>query len=433
MLVEFKVGNYRSFREEQTLSLVASNDTELPGNCVDQGKLRLLKTVGIYGPNASGKSNLINALSTMQEIIEKPAKPGKKLPVTPFKLDDKYSKKPSSFEAIFYHKKIRYQYGFTATSERIYDEWLYAYPEGRLKDIAQTWFKRKFNKKTGKTDWNFGSYLKGEKEKLKDRAINNVLLLSVGAQWNNKQLTIVYEWFVEKLRVMPSDVRWLPVTSRILTDAKEASTEFGKHLNEWIIDLLKTADLGICGIDAKQIKPEDIRFPEELSPEDKGIIVESLKKSPKFDIKTLHHDVTGKKDIYFQMKDESEGTQRYFELLGPCLETIAKSFTAVFDELERSLHPLLTRKIVELIQNSNFEKSVPQLIFATHDTTLLDPELFRRDQIWFTEKNEENATQLYSMADYKERRPRKKEAMQKGYLSGRYGAVPIIEAFELNG
>ncbi|MEA3224515.1 MAG: AAA family ATPase [Planctomycetota bacterium] len=163
MLVEFRVANYRSFREEQTLSLVASKDTELGDNCVDQGKLRLLKAVGIYGPNASGKSNLIKALSTMRDIIEKPCKPGERLPVTQFKLDDKYSNEPSSFEVTFIYKESRYQYGFTATTERIHDEWLYAYPQGRSRDIAQTWFERKFNRKTEETEWNFGPYLRGEK------------------------------------------------------------------------------------------------------------------------------------------------------------------------------------------------------------------------------------------------------------------------------
>ena len=151
MLVEFKVGNYRSFREEQTLSLVASHDTKLPSNYIDQDKLRLLKEVGIYGPNASGKSNLIRALGTMQQIITKQVGHREKLPVTPFKLDDKYNNKPSSFEVTFYHKDVRYQYGFTATSERIYDEWLYAYPKNRKRDIAQTWFERKFEKRKRKT------------------------------------------------------------------------------------------------------------------------------------------------------------------------------------------------------------------------------------------------------------------------------------------
>ncbi|HUV40764.1 MAG TPA: AAA family ATPase, partial [Sedimentisphaerales bacterium] len=192
MLVEFRIKNFCSFRDEQVLSLVASHhDTALPANCATEGKLLLLKAAGIYGPNASGKSNLIAALSTMQGIITKPAKPGEELPVTSFKLDEEYNEKPSCFEVSFYHGEVRYQYGFTATRERIYDEWLCAYPKGRLRDLRQTWFERKFDTKTGTTNYKFGSYLRGEREKLKDRALNNVLFLSAGAQWNNKQLTTV--------------------------------------------------------------------------------------------------------------------------------------------------------------------------------------------------------------------------------------------------
>ena len=141
MLVEFRVGNYRSFCEEQTLSLVASKDKQLSENCVDQDKLRLLKAVGIYGPNASGKSNFIKALNVMRDIVLDSAdyQPGRKLPVQAFLFDSESQDKPSTFEVTFYHEKVRYQYGFTATSERIHDEWLLAYPKGR----AQKWYERK--------------------------------------------------------------------------------------------------------------------------------------------------------------------------------------------------------------------------------------------------------------------------------------------------
>ncbi|MHC4646126.1 MAG: AAA family ATPase, partial [Planctomycetota bacterium] len=156
MLVEFRVKNFRSFRDEQVLSLVASNDTVLDGNCATDGKLRLLKAAGIYGPNASGKSNLIKAIYIMRDIVLNSAnyKPGKKLPVQPFLLDDESQKKPSSFEVIFYYGDIRYQYGFSATNERIREEWLLAYPKGRAMDKAQTWYHRTFS--TLSTLWKFG-------------------------------------------------------------------------------------------------------------------------------------------------------------------------------------------------------------------------------------------------------------------------------------
>ena len=191
MLVEFRVKNYRSIKNEQVLSLVAASGDTLKDNCIDVGKLRLLKAAGIYGPNASGKSNLIRAMRTMQQMILNSAgdKPGSGTSAEPFLFDDKSQKEPTSFEIIFYHNKIRYQYGFTATKERIHDEWLFASP----KKSNQKWFERSFDKKTGKTDWKFGSYYKGEKMNLADKTRDNALFLSVAAQWNHEQLTSVYK------------------------------------------------------------------------------------------------------------------------------------------------------------------------------------------------------------------------------------------------
>lgn len=433
MLVEFKVANYRSFREEQTLSLVASNDKELGDNCVDQGKLRLLKAVGIYGPNASGKSNLIKALSTMRDIIEKPGKPGGRLPVTPFKLHDKYINEPSSFEVTFIHEKSRYQYGFTATTERIHDEWLLAYPEGRSRDTAQTWFERKFNRKTEKTEWNFGPYLRGEKKKLKDRTINNVLFLSVGAQWNNKQLTTVYEWFLEKLLIILPSERSPISTVDMLVRAQKAEKDekWGKLFQAYIRDVMQCADFGIYGINIKkqEIDPEKVPFPPDIPDEVRESILKDRK--GRVEVEFIHRAEPTGKEVGFSGLEESNGTRRFFELAGPWLLATVEGRALLVDELEASLHPHLVHKLLKSFQNQANVQTGAQLIFATHDTTLLDPELFRRDQIWFTEKDRGGGTQLYSMSDYKERKPRKGEAMQRGYLAGRYGAVPILQAFNI--
>ena len=429
MLVEFKVGNYRSFREEQTLSLVASKDKQLRENCVDQGKLHLLKAVGIYGPNASGKSNLIKALSTMRDIIEKPGKPGEILPVAPFKLHDKYSNEPSSFEVTFIHEESRYQYGFTATTERIHDEWLYAYPKGRSRDVAQTWFERKFNRKTEKTEWNFGSYLRGEREKLKDRTINNVLFLSAGAQWNNKQLTAVYKWFSERFQIILPSERSPMTTVDMLMNAQEDET-WKKTLYIYLNNVMRRADFGIHGVNIK-IKEFDLEKMELPSDMPESVRKEILR-NPKgsLEVEFNHRAEPTGKEVRFSSLDESNGTRRFFELSGPWLLALVLGRALLVDELEASLHPHLVRELINFIQNRESSRKGAQLIFTTHDTTLLDPELFRRDQIWFTEKDKHGSTRLYSMLDYK---PRKGEAMQKGYLSGRYGAIPIIEAFGLNG
>jgi AAA15 family ATPase/GTPase len=434
MLVEFRVGNYRSFREEQALSLVASKDTELNDNCVKQGKLCLLKTTGIYGPNASGKSNLIKALSTMRDIIVEPAKPGEKISLTPFKLDNKYSNKPCSFEVTFYYKEVRYQYGFTATSERVYDEWLYAYPKGRLKDTAQNWYERKFNKKTSKTDWKFGPYLRGEKKKLQNRTINNVLLLSVGAQWNNKQLAEVHEWFSDKIQViLPSDRS--PVITIQMLMSSDKSEKWRKLYYSYINNMMRRADLGIkeINIEKHEFAPDEIdfkkiKFPPDMPDEFRKKFLRDLK--GKVEVEFIHQAKPNGKDVRFSNTEESDGTRRFFELAGPWLLAILEGKTLLVDEIETSLHPHLVSELIKFIQNPKLKRKGTQLIFATHNTTLLDPELFRRDQVWFTQKDEHNSTRLYPLSDYK---LRKGEAMQKGYLAGRYGAIPIIEAFELNG
>lgn len=430
MLVEFRIKNFRSFRNEQVLSLVANSDMTLNDNCFAVDKLRLLKSAGVYGPNASGKSNLIKAIDTMRDLVLKssPSKPGGRLPVSPFLLCDKSKGEPSFFEVTFYHEGTRYQYGFTATSKRIQNEWLIAYPKGR----AQSWYERLFDKKTNKTNWKFGSFLKGDKVALADRTREDSLFLSVGAQWNNEQLTAVYEWFEDKLRVAPPKEHFRPVTAEILLDL-EQDEEAREELHQFVTQTLQKADLGICGVNIKELKfdPEKVKFPKDMPKEFRERMIKRFKREPRFKVELLHLDTSAEKEVPFPLEQESDGTKRFFQLLGPWLQTIANGITVFIDELEASLHPLLTRELVKFIQDPENNETGAQLIFVTHDTTLLDPELFRRDQIWFTEKDDSGSTNLYSMSDYKERRPRKGEAMQKGYLSGRYGAVPILEAFSL--
>jgi len=430
MLVEFRIKNFRSFRDEQVLSLVANNDTTLSKNCFAVGKLRLLKAAGIYGHNASGKSNLINAMDTMRDLVLKSArnKPGTRLPVVPFLLDNESKGEPSFFEVTFYNEGTRYQYGFTATTKRIQNEWLIAYP----KRYAQSWYERSFNEKTNKTDWKFGSFLKGDKTTLANKTREDCLFLSVGAQWNNEQLTTVYKWFKDKLRVAPPKEQFRPVTAEILLDVQE-DEEAREEMYQFVTQTLQKADLGIYGVNVKELEfdMEKIKFPKGMPQELREKVVKRLKREPRLKVELLHLDTATGKKVPFLLEQESDGTQRFFQLLGPWLLTVVQGITVFIDELEASLHPLLTRELVKLIQEPMSNEREAQLIFATHDTTLLDPELFRRDQIWFTEKDERGSTNLYSMSDYKERRPRKGEAMQKGYLSGRYGAIPILEAFSL--
>lgn len=429
MLVEFRIKNFRSFRDEQIISLVARNsDRTLDENCISVGKLRLLKAIGIYGANASGKSNLIKAIDIMQKLVLNSAnfKPGVNLHIRPFLLNDKSQREPTLFEVTFFHNGIRYQYGFTATSKRFEEEWLIAYP----KEVAQTWYERSFNQKRAEYEWKYSTFLKGEKAKLADKTRENALFLSVGAQWNNEQLTSVYEWFKDKLHVAPPKEYFRPVTARMLLDV-EKQEDAKEELYDFVTDALQDADLGIRGLTVKELKfdKDEIKLPEVIPPEIQEKVLKRLEKEPPLKVEMIHRNVDTGEDVSLPLQEESDGTQRFFQLLGPWLETVASGFTVFVDELEVSLHPHLTKELVKFIQAPQNNKTGAQLIFATHDTNLLDPDLLRRDQVWFTEKDERGATDLYSMSDYKERRPRKGEAMEKGYLAGRYGAIPILKAF----
>jgi len=207
----------------------------------------------------------------------------------------------------------------------------------------------------------------------------------------------------------------------------EDDQEERKSLYRLIEAFLQEADLGICGLNVRKEKIVDPKFLAEMPEGFKDFFLKDFKESLAIKVEMLHKNMKTGKKVSLPIQEESDGTRRFFELSGPWVQAAVAGMTVFIDELEASLHPLLVRQLIELMQHP---KAGAQLIFATHDTTLLDPELFRRDQIWFTEKDEYGSTHLYPLSDYK---PRKGEAMQKGYLSGRYGAIPIIEAFELNG
>lgn len=428
MLAEFRVSNFRSFKNEQVLSLVASCSESSNSNSLQIGEYRILKTVAVYGANASGKSNLLKALDCMHSIVENSAgyKPSDKLPVVPFLFDDESKTQPSSFEVTFFADNIRYQYGFTAMKERIHNEWLYAYPLKR----QQKWFERWIDDNSGESQIEFGSFLKGSKLSLWSKVKENSLFLSVAAQWNHEQLMSIYEWISSKLRQLPPLSIGRYLTDKLLYESKIESKS--RDLYELAINILHRADFGITEFDIDRATSEQLSIPDEFPGEIKTRIVQEFKENPPYFTKAYHHNqVTGKKyPLVFD--EESDGTIKFYAHLGPLLESVAFGYTLIQDELESSLHPLLSRSIVETIRRSEHDGVCAQLIFTTHDTTLLDPDLFGRDQIWFTEKDESGATQLYSLADYKEK-PRKGEAMQKRYLAGRYGAVPIIERFDLSG
>lgn len=442
MLIEFSVENFRSIRDKQTLSLVASNyEKELPGNVIlvdlpGMAGVDLLKSAVLYGANASGKSNLLKAARFMQRYVVESAtsrKPNEPTAAEPFRLDRTRPGLPTKFEVAFVHRDVRYEYGFSLDAARVLEEWLLAYPKGR----PQSWIERVYDSTSGKYSYDPCPSLKGQKSQLAQQTRPNALFLSVGAQLNNDQLGDVYDWFKDEFRFL--DCAATPTED--LTPFTASMLESESGLSERVVNLLRSADLGIVGVELERSKvdPRDMGVPDDM-PEDLRIAFETFreklsahmgsetKRDDSDDMVRVrlawrHRTGDGDSHTVFHSEQESTGTLKYLALLGPWLDTLENGYTVFLDEAAALMHPLLTRQLVGMMNDPKQNSKGAQLVFTTHDVTLLDQTLFRRDQIWFTEKGNDGATNLFPLSDFK---VRKGEALLKGYLSGRYGGTPFF-------
>ena len=422
MLIEFNVENYRSIREKQQLSMVSTSSPDFREQNTfspnEKAVPRLLRSLVMFGPNAGGKSTVIKALHFMRHFVVSSAsgrQEGEEIDVTPFLLDEDSQQSPSEFETLFVQDGVRYQYGFSATRTRVISEWLLAYPTGK----AQRWFERTYDSKKETYDWYIGPSFKGRAKVLTDATRSNALFLSTGVQLNNDQLKPVFHWF-HKLAVIRSHGR-LPKRFRDFT-LKQCNSEASKKR---VIEFLREADLGIDGLRLeKQLIDESLLdLPDNLSSDvrkkvDKLIGTEHVR--PLFMHKMLNSE---DKYLEFELEDESDGTQNLFSLAGPWLDVLENGMVVVFDELDTSLHPKIVRFLICLLHDNSTNPNNAQLVCTSHDVTLMEGDLFRRDQIWFVEKNSLRSTQLVPLSDFS---PRKGEAIMKGYLKGRYGGLPYI-------
>ena len=420
MLIEFSVSNYRSFREKQTLSLASSKyfREHSEQNCFEpgiKGLPNLLRSAVIYGPNASGKSNLISSLHFARFMVLSSAKKiqeGDELEVVPFLLDQASKDKDTEFELIFLEGGVRYQYGFALNRARVCREWLIAYPEGR----PQKWFERICHSESG-DKYEFGLKFQGGRlrQDWKSATRGNALFLSVAVQFNSEQLKPVFNWFQKRLRIIGSPIFLHPGYSLSVCE-----TEEGKKR---VVDFLNASDLSIAdlGMDKKHISQDDL--PVDVPNDMKEQIRKDKGKLEVIDLKFMHKNSETGELVPINVKDESQGTKNLFAFAGPWLDVLGNDKILFVDEIDSSLHPLIVHQLVRLLHRSG---SKAQLVFTTHDTTILSQDIMRRDQVWFIEKDKSNASTLYPLSDFK---VREHEALEKGYLRGRYGAIPIVKEF----
>jgi len=420
MLMEFTVGNFHSFRDPQTLSLVASSDKRHLGTHTiklpKSREPRILRSAVIYGPNAAGKSNLVVALEFMRQFILTSASHGQegdRIDVVPFLLDAQSSDEPSEFEVVFIHGGVRYQYGFAVTQTRVVHEWLLVYVHSK----AQRWFERWYDEESAREEWSFSPSFRGRKKLLTDTTRKNALFLSTAIQLNNEKLQPVFTWFLRKLRIIRAH-------DNISHSLRNLSIELCKNDNtrEEIVEFLSSADLGIDDI---RIDSESISQALQFDQTDRlaKYSFASRQRGREREIaKFLHKKIDSSELIPFTLNQESDGTQRIFELAGHWLTAGKNGHVLVIDELEVRLHPLLAKHLVKLFHDEQFNQGNAQLITTTHNTALMDHELLRRDQLWFVAKPKK-ASKLMPLTEFQ---PRRGEAIERGYLRGKYGAIPFV-------
>lgn len=420
MFVEFSVKNFRSLRDEQTLSMVSSSDrAHLETHTIETGVRsvpRLNRASVVFGANASGKSNLLFAVATMRNLVlysTAMLDAARVEQYTPYRLDRSSAKEPTEFEVIVLLDGVRYQYGFSYDAQRIRDEWLIVYKTGK----GQAWFDRRWNEAGGDYVWApFSSYFTGSKETWKLATRPGALFLTTAIQLNNEQLKPLWNWFANDISI----VNW----SGAVGIGQTLQRLYDPAFKSRVLTLLRAADLHIVDIEVEKVPGHQVEFKLEA-----GKPPELAATAHDVPLVKFVHKVEGEEAVSFDGRYESAGTQRLLSYIGPILDTLENGKLLIIDELDSSLHPMVVRFILSLLFSPEFSRHGAQMWMTTHDTSLLDTELLRRDQFWFMEKNERQASRLYPLTDFS---PRKGEPLEKAYLRARYGGVPFISRANLH-
>ena len=412
MLIEFRVSNYRSFREEQVLRLGATRITEFSENMADVSGKKLLKTIAVYGANSSGKSNLLRGMGAMKNTIftNFQSRSTNTLKYDPFLLDDISSSKPTTYEIIFITQGRTFRYGFAHTAEAFTKEWLFDDTEGkdeplfvRIEEGIEV----------------FESFSEGENLESKTRA--NALFLSVVDQFGGRTAGQIVAWF--------NAYQVIDGTGH--TDYRLATYKLleNERRRKDLLNFYRQLDLGF-----EDIKVEHNVLPLRVAEESPKLGVEFKGIYYAYDNKfagalsSVHKAGTG--TAVFDVKSqESSGTNKIIDLSGVIFNTLSRGGVLVVDELDAKLHPHLTIAIIKLFQLEESNPNNAQLIFATHNTNILSMGRLRRDQIIFAEKDQYASTRIYPLVNYKldDRKVRKDNSFEKDYLLGRYGGIPSVQ------
>lgn len=445
MLLEFKVSNYKSIRDTQTFSMIrGSREKSLENNystiLLDKigdslKEVDILKTSAIYGANASGKSNLIEAMFTIRNIIIESYRyqQGELIPIEPFKLDEKYLSIPSSFEFTFIENNIKYNFYVKMTKNIVEEEELSFYPKGRK--------QRVYYRKGNNIDINFGTSKIDEKDRIRQKIYaediaDNILFLSLVNRIKLDAVKNAFNWFLQKLVVIPPQQSLLSTTTPMLRD----------HIidENMVLRYLQIADplISKITVEMEEKQENDPMFSQikqrmlsQIINKFGPLAIQGLNVQGKYAVlkeKFTRLGINKNGDLIpvdFTINEESIGTQKFYSLIGPLVSALRNGNVLICDELGTSLHPLLMQSILELF-TSEENKSNAQLIISTHNVYFLDkPKLFRKDQIWLTEKSISGETNLYSISDFEH--TKREDLTAKSYLKGKFGAIPNTDIWEI--
>jgi uncharacterized protein len=422
MIIDFTIENYRSFRDRTTLSLIATPEvkidpeSELANVISVNERLSLLRAVGIYGANASGKSNIGKALHDFRTIILESADSDFELDLNPFFFRTANNKKPITLEMQFILASIPYRYGFSVLDGKFVGEWLYV--------SRSAWETKLFERKNDIVER--GRAFREGTAFLEEGILTNPtsLFLTQCSKSKGGEISKALLHFIQKNIQIISGLQEAGLR-RYTIDCLEKE----RYLSG-IQTIVKKADTGILDfrlaeeseVKSKLVTPEDmpIKLKEVIEKE----IIKDLRLTSKHVVYNDNNEPDSEKETPFSLT-ESQGTQKLFAFAGPILDTLHKGNTLFIDEIDAKLHPILTRAIISLFQSEETNPNNAQLIFITHDTNLLHSNKFRRDQIWFTEKDNYGASHLYSLAEFKLSK-RKNTDLEQDYIDGRFGAIPFM-------
>lgn len=430
VLRSFRLANHRSFRDEQELLLMPSYDNDR----------EVVPVAAVFGANASGKSNLIDGLRLMLNLVRGWGRrePYSGIPRSPFRLDRESLLEPSRFEVELVLEGVRYTYGFAVDDKRVISEWLHSYPHRRRRVL--------FERDGDSID--FGSTItqRTRAEVIEDLLTEDTLFLAAASRLKLDQYRPVIEWFQRSLRFVRPGRSFRTDGEHLARFFEQSDSDQAKFL-----ELARAADVGISGVaveyvddplvatEAEAVQKMTEQFEARLAgadAEDRNALAEQLRRA-QMQAAVLRERAHRAKllvthsGVGFELRDESEGTQVWLDLIPQIITSLDSGRILVIDEIGTSLHPLLVRKLVDLFRDPSTNANGAQLLFTTHDAFLLAPVAgepgLDRGQVWFVEKHSDGASELYPLTDFK---PRNEHNLARRYLAGSYGAIPILDGFD---